>query len=604
MLKKFIFSLLLALVFIVLQSGQSRTPVQAQDVNTGSLRIANALPGIGPVDVYLDNERVAFGLAAETATTYFEIAAGRHSLAVRQVDTDPLSSPIADLLIDLAPNGSQTAIVYQQQFAAGEAVAPPVDQSGEIFIINDDRSPIQLGKTRLTAVHLAVGTPQRISIGYPSGEALLYQIGLNQPFGTIDIDAGSYSMAVLDADSPTPTVLERLGEVNLYSNTLYTVVVVPDVQPSGNSQVVGTLSAQTQTFILSTPLEAPQEGLQLRIVHAAHNFAIVDIYIDEKRVASRVNYGRYTEYLGLASYSHLITIRRFGAPLTDPPLGRATLTLTSENAKQRTWTLLLVNADAQSSSSPPTATPGDPNPPTFINTENGDVMMRLLADNISETQRGFVRVRVVNAANGVPPVSLFTPTFPFTQTSTTDTPLPTPTAMPLPGASLALSAVFGQDASEGEVPAGLYPQLNFIPTGSINPLVSLTNQQLVGGIVYTFVVMGSPSGNPEIMPVVFQDFGVGLSLKRAYTGIILSDPTVNIRQRPTAQAGLVTQLPKNAEVEVLGRNAAGDWLRIRFISPTTGSIQDGWVLAANNLIRVERQGEPIKFSDLPEYAGT
>lgn len=608
MLKKSIVSLLVALLLVLSYSSRGVGEVLAQPaVNTGSLRIANALPGIGSVDVYLDNERVSYGLAAESATTYFEVAAGRHSLAVRPIESDPLSAPIADILIDLAPNGSQTAVVYQKQFAAGEAAAPPVNQSGDIFIINDDRSPIQLGKTRLTAVHLAVGTPQRLSIGYPSGEALMYQIGLEQPFGTIDIEAGAYSTAILDADSPTPVVLERLGEVSLYANTLYTVIVVPDVQPSGDPKTVGTLSAQTKSFVLSTPLEAPEEGLQLRIVHAAHSFAVIDVYIDEKKVASRVNYGRYTEYLGLADYSHLITIRRFGTPLSDPPLGRATLTLTPDNARQRTWTLLLVNTDGQNTAQTNPVTPEDPNPPTIINTENGSVMVKLLPDNISETQNGFARVRVINAANGVPPLSLFTPAFPLPEPAfglTVETnPQPTPTPAPLPGVSMALSATFGQEASEGEVPAGLYDRLNFIPTGAINPLVSLSNQQMVAGIVYTFVVMGSPSGNPEITPVMFEDFGTGLSVRRAYTGIILIDPSANIRERPSAGAGLITQLPKDTEVEVLGRNAAADWLRIRFISPRTGSIQEGWISAANNLIRVERAGTAVRPTDLPEYVG-
>jgi Domain of unknown function (DUF4397)/Bacterial SH3 domain len=604
-LNRFLVALFLILLFLALSpSPQNAGEVSAQAaVNTGSLRVVNGLAGIGAVDVYLDNQRVAFGLATPAATTYFEVAAGRHALAVRPVNSDPLSAPIADVLIDLAANGSQTAVVYQQQFATGEAVAPPIYQSGDIFVMNDDRSPIQLGKTRLTAVHLAVGTPQRLSLGYPSGEALLYQIGLQQPFGTIDLEAGAYSVAVLAADSPAPTVLERLGEINFYANTLYTLVVLPDVQPSSDSSVVGTLSAQTKTFVLSAPLEAPSEGLRLRIVHAAHNFAVIDIYIDEQMVASRVSYNRFTEYLGLADYSHLITIRRFGAPLSDPPLGRATLSLTPENLRQRTWTLLLVNTDSQTASQPVAGTAPDPNPPTIINSDNGAVMMKLLPDNLSETRRGFARVRLINAANGVPPLSLFTPALPVSPPLAASQPQPDPTRVPPPGVSLALAASFGQEASEGEIPAGLYERLNFIPTGSINPLVSLANLQLVGGVVYTFVVMGSPGGNPVITPVLFEDYGSGLPTRRVYTGIIVIQPAANIRERPSTQAALVTQLPKDTEVEVLGRNAAGDWLRIRFISPRTGSVQEGWISATNNLIRVERAGETIQPADLPEYIG-
>ena len=120
--------------------------------------------------------------------------------------------------------------------------------------------------------------------------------------------------------------------------------------PLGNGQV-GSLSAQTKTYVLSAPLEPPtNNGLRLRIVHAAHSTAVVDVYIDERLVASRLNYGDFTEYLGLADYSHTITIRRFGDNPNDPnvkPLARGSLTRTNQNSKQIDYTLLLVNSDAQ-----------------------------------------------------------------------------------------------------------------------------------------------------------------------------------------------------------------------------------------------------------------
>ena len=92
MLKKIsslaILALTLTLVSVIFNQGS----VQAQaKVNTGSLRIVNALPGIGPVDVYLDEQIIANALKPEDVTTYFIIAAGRHALAVRAVSGSPLS---------------------------------------------------------------------------------------------------------------------------------------------------------------------------------------------------------------------------------------------------------------------------------------------------------------------------------------------------------------------------------------------------------------------------------------------------------------------------------------------------------------------------------
>ena len=118
MLKKISFLAIVALALVLVSAASNSGPVQAQaKVNTGSLRIVNALPGIGPVDVYLDEQIIAYALKPEDATTYFIIAAGRHALAVRSANGDALAAPIADILIDLEPNGSQTAVIYQTQFA-------------------------------------------------------------------------------------------------------------------------------------------------------------------------------------------------------------------------------------------------------------------------------------------------------------------------------------------------------------------------------------------------------------------------------------------------------------------------------------------------------
>lgn len=604
---------------MLMSTASNSGSVQAQArVNTGSLRIVNALPGIGPVDIYLDEQIIAYALKPEDVTTYFIIAAGRHALAVRTATGDALSAPIADILIDLEPNGSQTAVIYQTQFADGGTEGVTINQSGAVFVINDDRSPIQLGKTRITAVHLAVGTPERISIGYPSGEALLYQIGLKQPFGTIDVETKSYTLAILNADAPpstVPPVLERLGEVDFYANTLYTFIVVPNVEPSGNPGQVGALSSQTKTFVLSAPLEPPvNNGLRLRIIHAAHSTAVIDVYIDERLVASRVNYGDYTEYLGLADYSHTITIRRFGDKPDDPnikPLARGNLTRTAENSKQIDYTLLLVNSNPQNTAAiqlltaSSTTPDSNVNAPLIFQTENGEVMMTLLPDDLSETQHGLARVRIINAAEGVQAISLFTPVYPVSTVNAANgivpTLAPTATPVPAPGISLAANAGFGTEASAGDVPPGLYSQLNFIPSGATNSLTSISNVQLVAGVIYTFVVMGSPSGNPPVKAVTLQDYGSGLALDRAYNGVLLAN--ANIREQPDQSSGRIIQLTKSTEIQVLGRNNNGQWVRIRFINPNTGTRTEGWILAQANVIRITRAGSPILPSALPLYTG-
>lgn len=607
MVKKFSLLITLLAGLILLAGTLIPAPIAQAQVNTGSLRIVNGLLGVGPVDVFLDDERVAFALQPQAVTPYLSLAAGRHALAIRAVGADRLAAPLADILIDLSPNGSQTAVVYQRQINATEGLGGALAQSGAIFIVNDDRSPTQLGRTRLTAVNLALNAPERINIGYPSGEALLYQVVREQPFGTIDIDAGAYSLAVLDGESATRQILSRLGEQVFYSNTLYTLVVVPNPAVVTGSAVAG--AEPVIAFFLSAPLDTEAEGgIRLRIIHAAHSTAVLDLYIDERLVASRVNYSRFTEYLGLASYSHIITIRRAGDSPTASPLGRAELTITEENRQQLNWTLLLLNgSESNAAALNAAATQNQPNAPVLVNSPGGTILMALLPDNLSETQRGFARLRVVNAADGVPPLALLTDALPAAELQP-GTPAPAPTATPLPGARPTLipltdAVAFGVEANEQDVPAGLYSELQFVPIGSSNPLTTLNDVQLVSGIVYTLYVIGSPIGDPPIQVLTFQDFGFGLSLERTYNGRVIVE-NANVRSSPSTQSGRQAVLTLGTEVEVLGRNSNAEWIRIRYVDVNTGAVGEGWVSATARLLEITRLGAPVPISSLPVIPGS
>jgi hypothetical protein len=577
-------------------------------VNTSDIRVVNGLVGIGPVDVYLDNTLIAYGLQPEAATPYFHVPSGKHSIAVRPVNTDPLSAPIADTLLDLAPNESETAIAYQKQFASPE-FRPAIQGSGAFFIVNDDRSPIHLGNTRLTGVHLAVGNPGRLSIGYPSKESLLHQIALEQPFGTIDIVADrAYSLNVIDGDNPNMDILERFGEYNFYANTLYTLIIVPNLIPEvGNdgqfSYRVGNPSSEPHMFVISGPIDPPSEnGIRLRIAHAAHSTAVLDIYVDEKLVASRVNYSRITEYLGLESYSHTISLRRFGASPTSPPLAQANFNITRDNQSQQTWTLLLLNANDTNVAALDVIQPGSEETSSIINTPGGNMVMALLPDDISQTRRGFARIRLIDAADGVPSLRLTTPAYPLPDRpfGLIPTATPTPTA-PIPPIQLIDSVLFGAEAGTIEVPAGLYASLSIIPGGSNQPLVDVNNIRLVGGVVYTFLVMGSPLGNPAISYVMLEDYGIGIPLTRLYLGTVTA-ASANVRVNPSASSRVLTLLPRGSEVEVLGRTFNGDWVRVRYTNPESQIVEEGWISGTSNILAVTRLGVPVNILSLPVYS--
>src|SRR5262245_4608508 len=85
-------------LFLLAGSANNVPAVAAQTTggNNGTLRLVNAMVGIGSVDVFLDNERVTYGLQPKDATPYFFVKAGNHRLTVRVVGGDELSIPITD----------------------------------------------------------------------------------------------------------------------------------------------------------------------------------------------------------------------------------------------------------------------------------------------------------------------------------------------------------------------------------------------------------------------------------------------------------------------------------------------------------------------------
>ncbi len=573
-------------------------------LNLGDVRVVNALVGLGAVDVYLDNEIIAYGLLPEQATPYFGVPTGRHVIAVRMVNADPLSPPVTDVLIDLAANQSQTAIAYQKRFAEQPtegtnraAGVVPLEQSGAFMVLNDDRSQTQLGKSRLTAAHLSPGTPGRLSIAYTDRASLLHEISLEQPYGAIDVDAGVYQLAVVDAESADLNLIERIGALNFHANTLYTMVIVPDIVPQPNMVSAPPVSPAPRVFAISAPLERPTNGFQLRIIHTAHNTDVLDLYIDERLVAQRMNFGQYTEYLGLNDYSHTVALRRRDADPNSPPLAAATIRISEENRNQDNWSLLLLNANQQAVNALNLigATSDGGQSSQIVNTPGGPLVMVLLPDNIAQTQRGAARVRLLHAIDGALDLSLYASDLPGDNAAATPAPGPTPT--PSPAVLLVQPLVYGAEANEVETGEGLYRNLEFRAGGS-TIVYTIPEQYLVEGLVYTYVLIGQPAGEPPVQALQLTDFGRGIPQERLYRGVVTStSEIVNVRDRDNTESSIQGQLTPGTEVEVLGRNQDGSWALIRYTPANQSRPSEGWVLGA--LVTITRLGDEVNILTLP-----
>ncbi|MEO8607719.1 MAG: DUF4397 domain-containing protein [Chloroflexota bacterium] len=531
----------LAVISLVASFISPATAQTTPDSMQGELRFINGLVGLGPVDVYLNEDRIAYNLSPEAATTYFSIPAGRETITVRATDADPFSVPIADMLVDIIPDQSVTAIAYQKQFAT-DGYIPPYQQSSAIYTMIDDRSPIQMGKTRLTAVHLALGAPDSITVGYPRA-ALLASIGLEQPFGSVDTQAGLYSLTLVDSKSANQSVLDRFGDESFYGNTLYTLVMVPNMTYSlsdrDGTPIMKAATTQPHLFIVSAPVKPPMGGMRLRLVNTAYSIQAIDVYLDGSLLAARMNYGTISEYLALPGFQHVVTLRRAGSPADALPLSQTSFAVPLDSQPQQDWTLLLVNGNVVNDAALQQAQGADKSLPVVANSPSSAIIMTLLPDNLSKTADHQARLRLLHAVDNLPPISLFSPNTvlydPLPGVVATATLMPTlsPLQNTQPLVSLVYESLFAAPAGETEVRTGIYDELNLLLKGNGSDIQTLPTTHFVQGLVYTYVVMGSPSGNPPIQVIPLTDFGHGSPFFRP--GQL---PT------PTAAPVVVTRIPQ------------------------------------------------------------
>jgi hypothetical protein len=60
----------------------------------------------------------------------------------------------------------------------------------------------------------------------------------------------------------------------------------------------------------------------------------------------------------------------------------------------------------------------------------------------------------------------------------------------------------------------------------------------------------------------------------------------------------VALLDSGSEVEVLGRNANGTWIKIRYITSESAIAREAWI--SQPLILITRLGEEVSIMSLPE----
>ncbi len=188
----------------------------------GWIRFAHAWRNVGsvetqPLDVYLNDQRVAMGVDYGNATTYFRVQPGAVQLSVRpsQIGQDENASmpPLNSKAITVAPGALVSVVIAN--FGPGAELVPVVE----------DSSPVGGGTARLLVMQANPALPQ-VDLFLPSIQrAVGFNVIPRDLNGAFNITTGSYALDVYDVSAAQPQYLFSTQPFSLVNRLNYLLVI-------------------------------------------------------------------------------------------------------------------------------------------------------------------------------------------------------------------------------------------------------------------------------------------------------------------------------------------------------------------------------------------
>ncbi len=275
----------------------------AQGANDGKIRFVHGVAGAPPVDVYVDGQLAASGLAFGSATRFLNLEAGTRTVSINAAGSTTAifqgNVPVtADFGYTVVVQGAPTAI--------------------EVGLYEDDLAPVRAGAIRFGAIHAVKDAPPvdiiQISgtLELPLAQGLAY----GQPYGTVDVALSGGDFVVVPASAPISSALARINQVPMVVGTYNTIVVL-----GGGPAVV--------LLALSERVEAddPANSALVSFVHASPEAPAVDIYVNDALVAVSLPFGVGLPHVALPAGEANVAVRAAGSTANSAPVLEASVTL-------------------------------------------------------------------------------------------------------------------------------------------------------------------------------------------------------------------------------------------------------------------------------------
>lgn len=269
------------LILVIMVALLSVGGVLAQD-GGARLRFMHAIPGVSAIDIYTDGQLTVHNLNFGQSTTYINVPSGSHSLNV-------------------TPAGITTSLWQQQINADANSAQTLIASSTSPLAFNsfqEELSTLSFGNARLLLIH-AVANGPTVDVALSDGTVIAPGIAYGAAFGTFDIPAGIYELAVVPAGGDVAEAVLGPAPFALNAGTLYMGVVY------------GTPNAPAAA-LLST--SAPGEGDTglVRFAHTIVGAPAVDVFVNDVLIAPSLDLSRPTDHIALPSGDHTVALRPAG----------------------------------------------------------------------------------------------------------------------------------------------------------------------------------------------------------------------------------------------------------------------------------------------------
>jgi len=243
-----------------------------------SVRFIHAVPGAPTVDVYVNNQLAVADLSFGTASAYLNVPAGELAVSATVAGT-------ADVAFSQTANVSDGATV---SMIATSASAPQFDA------VVDDRTALTFGNTRFSVVHGIEGAPAVDVVFIEDGTVIAENLAYGDSFGTFDVPATTYDLAVVPTGSD---VSASIADLSLPLSAGTTNVVL----------VYGTPDAPA-ALVATAPTAASDDSGLVRFAHAVLGADPVDVTINGSLIVPGLALESPSEHIALPAGTHDVVL--------------------------------------------------------------------------------------------------------------------------------------------------------------------------------------------------------------------------------------------------------------------------------------------------------